>query len=595
MPSSPDDDSAGPLRVTISCDGTDQTELPLVSVQVRHALNSVSWARLVLIDGDMPTGKLPLSDGKLFKPGVAIVVKAGYGDIEESIFSGIVVRHGFKISGNNYSRLEVECRHAACKMTLARVSAHYVNQTDSAIISALIDKVGLSADVQSTDITHLELAQHYCSDWDFMLARADALGLLVQCGDGQLSVKSPEFGAEPVLSLAWGGELIDFSADIDARSQWTAVQACAWDPAQQAVLQGTASSPQAGASQGNLDGSTLAAVASPETWGLQSCAPQTKEMLDAWAKATQLKATLARVRGHMAFQGSAKARPGCLVSLQGVGERFSGDVFLSAVEHDITDGNWICRGEFGLPAEWHVQRPDVQAAPNAGLLPGTHGLHIGVVMKLDEDPAGEQRVQVQLPSLQADTPGIWARLAQLHASAGFGTFWLPEVGDEVVLGFFHEDPSHPVILGSLYSSKHSPPYALEAGNPTKAIVTRCQHRIEFNEDDKIITIETPAKNTLVLDEKDKSVTLKDQNGNSVKLSSAGITLESPKDIQLNAQGGITLKAATGIQLDCQADIQAKGLNITAQAQIGFTGKGSATAELSAAGQTTVKGGLVMIN
>ena len=59
--------------------------------------------------------------------------------------------------------------------------------------------------------------------------------------------------------------------------------------------------------------------------------------------------------------------------------------------------------------------------------------------------------------------------------------------------------------------------------------------------------------------------------------------------------GITLTATTGMKFDCQADIQAQGLNITAQAQVGFTGKGSATAELSAAGQTTVKGALVMIN
>jgi uncharacterized protein involved in type VI secretion and phage assembly len=218
-----------------------------------------------------------------------------------------------------------------------------------------------------------------------------------------------------------------------------------------------------------------------------------------------------------------------------------------------------------------------------------------VVTKLDEDPEGEQRVQVQLPYLQVETPGIWARLAQGHASSGFGSFFLPEVGDEVVLGFFNDDPAHPVILGSLYSSSRTPPYALAAPNNTKAIVTRCKHRIEFNEEDKIITIETPAKNTVVLDDKAKSVLVKDQNGNSIKLSSAGIALDSPKDIELTAQGAIRLSAQTGIQLDCQADIQAKGLNVTAQAQANFTAKGAAGAELSASGQTTVKGAMVLIN
>ena len=595
MPASPDSGNDGPLRVTLGCDGADQAELPLVSVTVRHALNAVSWARLVLVDGEMTKGKVALSDGALFKPGAVIVVKAGYGDDEAALFTGIVVRHGFRITGNNYSRLEVECRHSACKMTLGRRSAHYVDQSDSAVIQSLVGRAGLSAEVSDTAIVHKELVQHDCCDWDFMLARADALGLLVQCADGKLVVKPPDFGTPAALEVTWGADLIDFAADIDARQQWKSVQANSWSPAQQALLQGTSASPGAGNAQGNLDGAALAAVASPDVRTLQSCAPQTKDVLDAWAKATQLKAALARVRGHVTMQGNAKALAGTLLSVKGVGERFSGDVYLSAVQHEIADGNWVCRAEFGLPPDWHVERADVRAPANAGLLPGIRGLHIGVVMKLDEDPEGEQRVQVRLPSLQVETPGLWARLAQGHASSGFGSFFVPEIGDEVVLGFFNDDPGHAVILGSLYSSSRTPPYALEAQNNTKALVTRCKHRVEFNEEDKIITIETPSKNTLVLDDKDQSVLLKDQNGNSIKLSSAGIALDSPKDIKLTAQGAISLTATTGIKLDCQADIQAQGLNITAQAQVGFTGKGSATAELSAAGQTTVKGALVMIN
>ncbi|MEK8034486.1 type VI secretion system tip protein VgrG [Ideonella sp. DXS29W] len=595
MPVSPDSDTDGPVRVSITCDGTEKSDLPVVSVTVRQALNSIPWARLVIADGDMPTGKAPLSDGALFKPGAAIVVKAGYGDEESEIFSGIVVRHGFRITGNNYSRLEVECRHSACKMTLGRKSAHYVDQTDSAVIETLIGNAGLTADVSSTSVTHKELVQHHSSDWDFMLARADVMGLVVQCTSDKVSVKAPDFTTAAELSVTWGVDLIDFSADIDARQQWKSVQANSWSPSQQGLLQGAAASPLAGNSQGNLDGSTLAAVASPDVYALQSAAPQTKDVLDAWAKAAQLKATLARVRGRLSFQGNAKALPGTLLTLAGVGERFSGDVYLSAVQHEIAEGNWLCRAEFGLPPDWHMERPDVRTPANGGLVPGIRGLHIGVVMKLDEDPEGEQRIQVQLPYLQVETPGIWARLVQGHASNSFGQFFVPEVGDEVVLGFFNDDPGYPVILGSLYSSNHTPPYALEAENNTKAIVTRCQHRIEFNEKDKIITIETPSKNTMVLNDNDKSVLLKDQNGNSIKLSSDGIALDSPKDIKVTAQGGITLTATTGLKLDCQADIQAQGMNITAQAQVGFTGKGSATAELSAAGQTTVKGAMVMIN
>jgi uncharacterized protein involved in type VI secretion and phage assembly len=151
------------------------------------------------------------------------------------------------------------------------------------------------------------------------------------------------------------------------------------------------------------------------------------------------------------------------------------------------------------------------------------------------------------------------------------------------------------VLGSLYSSSRTPPYALAAENNTKAIVTRYKHKIELDEDKKTITITTPSANQVVLDDTGKSILVKDQNGNSIKLSESGIALDSPKDITLTAKGGITLDAVNAIGLTSKADVKAAGLNIACDAQVGFTAKGAASAELSASGQTTVKGAMVMIN
>lgn len=57
---------------------------------------------------------------------------------------------------------------------------------------------------------------------------------------------------------------------------------------------------------------------------------------------------LGRVRGRMSFQGSEWARPGALVEIAGVGARLGGPVFLSAVEHEFSKGNWLSRVEFGF-------------------------------------------------------------------------------------------------------------------------------------------------------------------------------------------------------------------------------------------------------
>jgi len=583
------------LRLIVACNGVDQDDLSVISCGIRHALNAVPWARLVIADGDMTNNESPLSDGDLFKPGTPIEIRAGYADKDTVVFSGIVVRHGYKITGDNFSRLIVECRDKACKLLLGRKSANHVDKTDSSIIETLISDAGLTADVERTTITHKELVQYYCSDWDFMLARAEMLGLLVNVSAGTVSVKAPAVSAAVVLTLTWGNDLIELDADIDACSQWTAVQAQGWDPAQQALVRGAPASPPTLNSQGDLAGATLAAVASPPTMVLQSPASSDSAVLDSWAKSVQLKAGLARIRGLMKFQGNAAALPGTLIELAGVGKRFNGHVFVSAVQHEMVDGNWISEAEFGLDPSWHAERPDVIAPLASGQLPGVSGLQIGVVMKLDQDPAGENRIQIKLPSLANATEGIWARLLQLHASNSFGAFFLPEVDDEVLVGYLNNDPSYPVVLGSLYSSKHVSPYALAATNNIKAIVTRCKHKIEFNDEDKIITVSTPASNKLVLNDKDKSILVQDQNGNSIKLSESGIALDTRKDIKLTAHGGITLDAINAISITSKADVRTAGLNISCEAQSNFTGKGSATAELSASGQTTVKGALVMIN
>jgi hypothetical protein len=92
---------------------------------------------------------------------------------------------------------------------------------------------------------------------------------------------------------------------------------------------------------------------------------------------------------------------------------------------------------------------------------------------------------------------------------------------------------------------------------------------------------------IVVSEDGSSVEIKDQNGNSITLNANGITINSARDINIVSQGNINVKA--------QQDLNLNGLNVNASAQVGIVAKGTATAELSAAGQTTVKGAMVMIN
>jgi len=587
MPESPNNGSVGVVTLKISSDGKQLDDsIEILSVLVSKRINRIASATLVLIDGDMPEKDFPLSNSQTFKPGAEIEIKAGYASREETLFKGVIVRHGIKIDASNLSRLVVECRDKAVAMTLGRNNANYVDLKDDAIIRKIIGNYAeLTSSVEATSVQHAELVQYYCTDWDFMLSRAEANGLLVLVDDGKVTVQAPDLGAAD-LQVTYGEDLIDFDADIDARTQLQEVKAASWDSKQQKVEEQTAPAKPV-TKQGNLKSRDLAKVLGLKSYRLQTSAPVESDFLKRWAESRQLKSDLARVRGRVRFQGSAKARIGGVIALAGVGDRFNGDLFVTSVSHDISKGNWSTEVGFGLPDDWFAEQRELKAPAASALVPGVQGLQIGVVKKLHQDPEGNYRVQVVVPLLQAKTEGVWARLAKFYASDGVGAFFVPEIEDEVVLGYLNGDPAHPVILGSLYSSKRKPPFEPEEENNTKAIVTRSELKIEFDEKKKIITIVTPAANKVVLNDDDKSILVQDQNDNRVELKPEGILMSSPKDIEIKADGKISVTAL--------GDVNVEGMNVSNEAKTAFSASGNASSELSSSGQTTVKGSMVMIN
>ena len=537
---SPLADAEGPPRLTVSSEGkTLDDAVQLISVTVHREINQVPGATLVIADGDMPEGRFPVSDGSAFKPGAKIIIKAGYGGHEATIFVGVVVKHALKIAGADGARLVVDCRDEALKMTVGRKNAHYLNQSDGNVLKSLLGGFGLDASVSGAAIQHQSLVQHACTDWDFMLARAAANGCVVVVTDGRVVVGKPQTAGTADLAVGYGDSLIDFKAELDALQTF---------------------------------GADVQPLKSPN----QSPKP--------------------RLRGSMRFQGSALAKVGGLIELNGVGQRFNVSVYITGIRHEMANGEWCTQAEFGTPpdsvAEGQGSGPPA-AGRCAGATGGATGLHLGVVLKLDGDPDGEHRIQVRVPTAGIDR--IWARLLQVHASSGFGTFFAPEVGDEVLLGWFDHDPGLPVVLGSLYSHQHPPPQTLMADNPIKAIVTRYKATLAFNDEDRVITLKTPAGNQVVISDKDGSIVITDQNDNRFKLGRDGIRMDSPKDIQISAKGAIHIDAVGALTLTSKADARLQALNVNCEAQIGLVAKGAASAELSASGQTTVKGAVVMIN
>lgn len=596
MADSPGKNASKLVSYKISSEGSPiDSKYELVSITVYKEVNRIGSATLQFMAGDMPDKDIPLSNAETFKPGKSITIEAGYENQNEVIYEGIVVSHGLKLPSSGDTMLVIECRDFAVKSTVGRKNAVFEKMKDSEIISKILGNYSdLSVSSDATTYKHEELIQYYCSDWDFVLSRADLNGLVVISDDKNVTIKKPAVSGSAVLTVTFGDDLIDFTGEIDAEDQFNAVEAVGWDSSKQEIVKSSGSTPGLN-QQGNLSQKDLSGVLKLDKMILQTGIRIESTPLKNWADALLLRFGLARFRGNMTFQGYAQAKPGCIIEIAGIGNRFNGKAYIGSVTHEIKNGDWQTTVGLGIHPEFITSRENVVAPSASGLLPGIEGLQIGKVAKLDGDPAGENRIQVKIPVLNSEPNTVWTRLAQPYASEQFGSFILPEIDDEVILGFFNNDPGHPVILGSLYSSKRKPPYEIDKKNNTKAFVSRSKLVIELEEEKKEITIKTPGKNQIFISDDQKSIKLSDQNGNTITMNDSGIKIDSCKDVIITAKANIKLTATSNIETKSTADTKIQGLNVTGTADVGMTMKGNATAEFSASGQTTVKGAMVMIN
>jgi Rhs element Vgr protein len=576
----PSDGAKSLASFTILSGGNEVSrEYHVLSITVNKEVNRISSATIILMDGEASAQSFRVSNKPDFEPGREIEIKAGFSSQEETIFKGIVVKHGIKVRKNN-SVLVVDCRDKAVKMTGSSKGAYYKDTKDSDVMEDLAGKYGLDKDIQATTYTHKQLVQYNSTDWDFMLCRADANGMLCLTDDGKVSISKPQFSGEAALTIQFGATVLDLDAEIDARFQYKSIKGSTWNYTSQ-ELADTLEAEDAGVPEaGNLDKDALAGVVDEEKFTLVNSAKLEDPEMQDWINAMMMKHQLAKIRGRVRTDGSSAVKPGQLIQLNGAGERFEGKLFVTGVRHEIETGTWQTVFQFGISPEWFAQTYNVQQPLAGGLLPAVQGLQIGVVTQLENDPDGEDRIQVRIPVIHKSDDGVWCRVATLDAGKERGSFFRPEIGDEVVVGFINNDPRHGMVLGMCNSSDKPAPISASDDNHEKGFQTRSKMKMIFNDDKKSFTLETPAGNKFIISEEDKKIHFEDQNGNKITMDQDGIKLESIKDI--------VMKAASDIKAEGGSNVEIKG---GAQAKL----NGGAGAELSSGGNTAVKGGMVQIN
>ena len=546
----------------------------VVEIDVSEEVNRHGRLTLLVQNWDPDTRTVRHSDDGPFAPGAELEVLVGYHSDLESVFDGVVTAITTHFPSDRPPVLRVEARSKSILLDHPPRSRVFEETTDGDVATAIASDHGLQTDTETGAGLPFVVSERR-TDWQHLIERGTGLGWVTYVRGDTLVFRPPASSSDPI-ELQYGLNLTELQITQDLTRLSDPVTRVEWDAAALEALEAEAGPSQADVEVG--DRSDHGTALGDAGWPLRSEVDSssvvgTPEEADLLAAGHARNIALRHFSGTGSMVGTPTLRCDGWITVSDVGERMAGPHYVSAVRHRLSSRGYVTEFQMGMPARLG---PVVDEPPSGGI-------RIGVVEEL-ADPEGWGRVKVAFP-WRTDAPAaVWARVATLDAGPEQGTFFLPDPGQEVVVGLLDDQAAQPVVLGSLWNGVQAPPIEVDADqNHVRAIVTRSGHRLVFDDSDEaFVTIETAGGNTVKLSDADGAITVKEsESGNGITVSADGIEIKATK-------GDIVLSASAGkVKLDA-AGIEGKA---TGPAKL----ESSATLDLKASATLGIRGSLVNIN
>ena len=200
------------------------------------------------------------------------------------------------------------------------------------------------------------------------------------------------------------------------------------------------------------------------------------------------------------------------------------------------------------------------APSEASLEAGGHAKGVAVaVVRQNKDDSGLGRVKVSYPWHSQPRESYWARVAMPMAGKNRGTYFIPEVDDEVLVAFEREDLRFPCVLGSLWNGKDKPPHNNNDGkNDKRAFRSRKQHYLLFDDGSKgVVELAHEKGRKVVFDE--NGILMHDERGNMFKIdsNSGAVTIEAKGQLSIKA-ATISIEATGSLEVKASATLTVRG-------------------------------------
>jgi phage protein D/phage baseplate assembly protein gpV len=542
----------------------------VVEVDVHEEVLRHARCTLLLQNWDADERKVRWSDDGPLTPGAEVELSLGYGSDLKQVFSGVVTALTANFTQDRAPTLQVEARSRSVLLAGPPRARVFEETTDADLVAALAADAGLDADAEK-GIQRPGILVERRRAWSYLVERARELGWVAYVRDKRLVVRPPAAADDPI-QLTWNRDLVELRLTQDVTTLPSQSSFAAWDSDAAEQTSADADSPTGGLSTG--DRQDHGAAVGDTGWAAREEVESTAAARgpEAGDRATALArlAELRHVTGTGRTVGLPTLRCDSWVSVVGAGSRFSGPYYVGTVRHRVGRAGYST--EFGLG----LADPLAPEPPASGPV----RLLIGVVTDVD-DPDGHARVRVSFP-WTGGSDAIWARLATPYAGDGQGFFAVPDVDQEVVVGFVDGSADDPVVLGSLWSGAAAPPATPDDENTVRSLVTRSGHQLVFDDADQgSVKVTTNGGHELVMDDGETSISLTASGGNKITLSDDGIEL-------LAGKGDLTLSASSG-------EVKISGKSLSGKADSGATIESSSSLDIKASGTLGLRGATVNIN
>jgi phage protein D len=570
----------------------------LVEIRVERGFQVPGRATLRLED----PGYQLLGSNILNLGGTVVVTAPDEGELIEAEVTGISVEQ----REGEQPELVVIAHDRAHRLGRSTNVTTYLQMQYSDVVSKIAPKAGLRAEVDSTEAT-LDYLLQVDTDLGLLTEMARRVGFDWWVDGGTLHFKRPDPDPPTVgLTLHSHSGLRSFS--VRATGQYPdEVRVVGWDRQKQEQVSAVAD--RSNASRGVTADSQLAGlVASPEgpfgtaTLATAGVAALSQREAAQLSQALRDQAAACSVTARGVADGTSKIRPGVRVRVAEAGP-LSGSYPVTQVEHLFRPGLGF-QTRFVTGDRWPTSLADMLSGSPATPAPATQhpGLVVGQVTNIN-DPARLGRVKVRYPGLSSTDESAWARLVSIGGGPSRGSVFIPEVADEVLVGFEAGDPRQPVVLGGLFGDKASiPSWSVEGGKvSSRHLTSRLGHVVELSDGEdpgtQFVLVQLAGQKHSFRLAKDK-VEIDVPGGTPLSIKSGNTSVAFSDDGSINIEG-------TNVTIKAQQNLSLEGLkgSLKAREQLAVEGTGAtsvtsikgAAVQVEALGTVGVKGKTVQIN